>query len=594
MCSVRGVISPTIIVSLGKMYSPPRLGYVSATDPVQMTKNMIMSNDVEGLKTMGSIHDMDDLALACDLTVNEDGTENNSYLGMVKYMLGEVVIDDEVRVSEAYRRFMVIMQSISRECMRLLLLDPRIGDHLLVQDGILLSHLSHTPLLLSMAMGHIESNPKIYDTPYDVVDEAYISMLADNMSGVINGGFIYPVSRVYDVTMMMRYGFFPTSINWDSRPLSQYIFGLDHESIEFWESYDPSMEGIGDRLVRLAYEPRWSYRPVSYHISNGQKRGISLPLIMRHQSGVYSDSNRPITDMSIFKTRNNNRIRMEDLSPVFPGTLSMDDKHHLSPVFPGTLSMDDKHQLSPVFPGTLSMDDKHQLSIDDRLPYMYQFTIGDIEYYGYPVTRYATGMSKGLFYNKDANKTESQKEYCGTFYYLQPGSLTLLSFRAGRSRSFFNKLSAMLHFDRNHPSVKELIDTYYNEYPYLRMYNEGKLPPDLMMTPNEVIGLPEAPIYDAWSDDRVNTLPQRRSYAGPYLGLYAMEDLFDQPICVEASKSGIDVMLLTNMVGSFQVVSEVLDTRSRTDSFSSLVYIIPSLKRKTEEVGGVDVKRTRV
>jgi hypothetical protein len=63
-------------------------------------------------------------------------------------------------------------------------------------------------------------------------------------------------------------------------------------------------------------------------------------------------------------------------------------------------------------------------------------------------------------------------------------------------------------------------------------------------------------------------------YAGKLLDLYAKEDAFDQPICREASKKGIDLVIFTHMAGSFQVVTEVLDTKPREDTFRSLVYIV--------------------
>lgn len=54
--------------------------------------------------------------------------------------------------------------------------------------------------------------------------------------------------------------------------------------------------------------------------------------------------------------------------------------------------------------------------------------------------------------------------------------------------------------------------------------------------------------------------------------LYAAEDYLDQPLCSMAAKAGYDIVILENMVGSFQVVTEVLDVRSRKDSFLSLIY----------------------
>ena len=67
---------------------------------------------------------------------------------------------------------------------------------------------------------------------------------------------------------------------------------------------------------------------------------------------------------------------------------------------------------------------------------------------------------------------------------------------------------------------------------------------------------------------------QDRHYAGQYLHLYAAEDELDQPLCILGRKHNIDIIILENMVGSHLIITEILDTRDRMDSFSSLLYIV--------------------
>lgn len=59
-------------------------------------------------------------------------------------------------------------------------------------------------------------------------------------------------------------------------------------------------------------------------------------------------------------------------------------------------------------------------------------------------------------------------------------------------------------------------------------------------------------------------------YTGNRLGMYAAEDELDQPLCQAAQYLGYDIIILTNMIGSHQVVTEVLDTRD--DSYSHLWF----------------------
>ncbi len=72
-------------------------------------------------------------------------------------------------------------------------------------------------------------------------------------------------------------------------------------------------------------------------------------------------------------------------------------------------------------------------------------------------------------------------------------------------------------------------------------------------------------------------LGNRRVYTGGVhgvksLGLYAAEDDLDQHLCNLGKLCNIDVIILTDMVGSHQIVTEVLDTRPRNVSFGSLKY----------------------
>lgn len=163
-----------------------------------------------------------------------------------------------------------------------------------------------------------------------------------------------------------------------------------------------------------------------------------------------------------------------------------------------------------------------------------------------PVTRYSAGMQRALYYTKgDSSK------FCGTFYYLEPESTTFLAYRTVL-RSF-NKTTALQELTTkidNKRIVKEIrrvVKEMYNN-PNLREHIEGVAPRDLVYLDRY-----NNPIYDGES-------------------LYAVEDDLDQLLCRSAAMVGYDIVILESMVGGFQVVTEVLDTRTRKDSFRSLVY----------------------
>jgi hypothetical protein len=68
------------------------------------------------------------------------------------------------------------------------------------------------------------------------------------------------------------------------------------------------------------------------------------------------------------------------------------------------------------------------------------------------------------------------------------------------------------------------------------------------------------------NEDNVGEYP-----LGLYMGLYAVEDFLDQPICKVASKINLNVLILLNMAGKTRAVTEVMDTRKRKISFDNLV-----------------------
>ena len=185
---------------------------------------------------------------------------------------------------------------------------------------------------------------------------------------------------------------------------------------------------------------------------------------------------------------------------------------------------------------------------------IYSVTIKGEIFHAIPVTRYVKGMSKGLYYGKRT------PEICGVFYYYEPESSTLLLYRPEYIVTFFNKTEAF--------SKLGVIDIEYadeNQDEILKMHISGVIPPDMILPPDYARGLLGI------ENEVKDKTPQ---YAGVKLSLYGYEDQYDQELCAQARGFETDIVILTNMIGSFQVVCEVLDTRDIKDSYASLAYII--------------------
>jgi hypothetical protein len=314
------------------------------------------------------------------------------------------------------------------------------------------------------------------------------------------------------------------------------INNMDLNEIKFWMiELSPNDDDGNVILHSLKNLRKWTYCSIEGWKEVALKTGDSLSLLLYYPSGVYL-SKRPKTDMLSFR-----QVTSTEYTPEYLSTIG---KNYL------------------------------------------------------PVTRYSSGMSNGLYY-------ESNEGFCGTFYYLESESKVYLTF--GSYRAYRNKYEAMIalqgelegsSFDKEHFAHHTLYDLNYRaEHTPDYYVTPEKYPEDLKMTPMELYTLLKEDydytlnlfrsseyenhdrIYDLTDVEEdisngefIKSLPNIKRYAGKQLGLYALEDAFDQPICNLCNKLNIDVVIFTHMIGSHQIVSEVMDSRDRMVSISSLIY----------------------
>ncbi len=341
---------------------------------------------------------------------------------------------------------------------------------------------------------------------YSFNNEQDIVDMINQLMGEAKDVDIFPVTYIYDPKRMIELGLYPVSIKLNAPWVIDWLNGLDNDSINFW--------GFYPNIPILQKELWWKYKTLKRLKEEAVENASSIPLMLVAPELIYKESRRPKTDMSIFRN-------------------------------------------------SLSMRTSRNNIINNKI------LINNEIWNVIPVTRYAKGMSKGLYYNE-----EYPKDTCGTFYYYEPESTTYLAYQT--ELRVFNKTDGMRKL-----GLLDLSDTNTYDIAYeMDMHMNGYYPKDLMMTPAETTykyrfrhG------YDEDGEDleyylKAQNLPKIKHYAGEYLGLYAEEDKFDQPLCNGARKLQYHIVILENMVGSFQIVTEILDTRSREDSFKSLIYIV--------------------
>lgn len=172
-----------------------------------------------------------------------------------------------------------------------------------------------------------------------------------------------------------------------------------------------------------------------------------------------------------------------------------------------------------------------------------------------PVIRYQPGMS-GYFTFSD------EGAYCGTFYYYEPDSPYLLHSKTTLITT--NKITACLDLGL---SPEWIAHRLYDQTKTIKVEDGYNL---VIFTPQRVGFNVSGNIFDQWlelidqyKNRTVNSLIH-------YPLIYALEDTFDQIICALAHNRGIDTIILKYMTGRSRVVSEVLDVRSREESYDNI------------------------
>lgn len=334
-----------------------------------------------------------------------------------------------------------------------------------------------------------------------------------------------------NVEFMMRLGLFPT-MNFNQSVIDRLT--MDEATYKFW--YPDSNHPEGQKYENNL---KWYYSTLDEHKRNGIHMAVSLPLMYLAPHLVYNGSKRPKTEMDIFRSPLSNVVNRNEI---------IDGKVNI---------------------------------------------LGEV-WNCIPVTRYGAGMSRGMYYGEEEKNGDIEEEYCGTFYYYEPESTTFLAYMT--SRTYFNKSSAVIKLGEEFGK-----DYYIGDIDEdVLMHTRGDLPADLMMTPLQYskymadrVGkdnyytetvMPENMMMTSmeysqylsnlYSRDKAEKLSQIPHYIANKVDLYAAEDKYDQVLCEAARDNGIQIVTLTNVVGSTKTVTEILDTRDRKESFKSLVYTI--------------------
>lgn len=185
-----------------------------------------------------------------------------------------------------------------------------------------------------------------------------------------------------------------------------------------------------------------------------------------------------------------------------------------------------------------------------------------------PIIRYQKGMGG---YLTTGGKYEEEK-FCGTFYYYEPDSPYFLY---GKTILVtWNKITACFDIGIDFETI------------YEKIYSVMKTRIDITENDEEIPANPNNIGFkvkgqtpeEQWKEVIKGYQLKDINYLGlednllHISPLYAAEDALDQLLCLETKKKNIDLVIIKYMTGSTRIVSEVLDSRTRRESFSNIWF----------------------
>ena len=170
----------------------------------------------------------------------------------------------------------------------------------------------------------------------------------------------------------------------------------------------------------------------------------------------------------------------------------------------------------------------------------------------FPVVRYGAEAAQGIYTQVETRRRDDV--FCGTFYYYEVDSDIMLNARDILIAP--NKICATAYL----LGFKEVI----------RIIKADITVGTLVYPPYTVEKVFEAgPRRNSWEVIVLDMIAGRFDFLKHEALLYAVEDRFDQVLC-NAAKDKFDLIVLTTMTGQERMVTEIMDTRNRDVSFSSL------------------------
>lgn len=403
---------------------------------------------------------------------------------------------------------------------------------------------------------------------------------------------ISPV-KVQDAVEFIKIGFFPSKDVYFAYYNEFQLFGfLDKNSVStlFYNEYvmellnntdeDTLQFWYGCVVTRHIKECHtWEYRTIKTIKEKALSQGGNLQLILYAPELVYT-SKRPITDMSMFQTAT---------SIIYDKVKDMEGIQECI------------GKIIPVTRYAPSLKEGIYYDKNNHETYIGTFYYNEAE--SKTFLSYETSMT---FKNK-YEAYEHLKEHCSVEnteqrlidYFLKSQEVGCKILRGEiqvKEDLMYTPLEMVKFLKDNHldPS-KDLYENEYNIFEDMAdLFPENVIEETVYrdyfvdMTDEELrfefMGMTDEEIQDKLTyvqkklvfyhnmDILASRIPPVARFCGKWLGMYAIEDCFDQTLCQIGRKLQVDIMIFEQSVGSHGFISEILDCRERHVSFNSLIF----------------------
>jgi hypothetical protein len=420
--------------------------------------------------------------------------------------------------------------------------------------------------------------------------EDYSRILKEANDYILTGeNIIYKLKcTVEDPFLFIKLGFTPTNFSeyFDNIPvpfgfmdkhnlsfnnllLNEYIEEIinntDKNTVKFW---------YGVNIFKFFnFINIWEYKSIELHKKDGLLNGYSL-FLARFTPELLYNSKRVKTDMSIFRSSSSlfeNNLKLNEI-PVtryannkIGGMFYNPERLNLRKQFKGTFYyLEEESNVFLLYINSVTYKNKYEAYIDLKR----HVQLND-ENLSQDLVNEMRIINEFMKSKNLGNRILRGEILCKENLMYTP--LEIISFLDENNIKMKDKFFYLDEYDYRMDDFSENIILEFDQERYDDLIEQLEEDENIDEYDKKDYSNEKFVFYN-YDRELLSSIPNIPRFCGKWLGIYAIEDVFDQILCYLCKKLNIDILIFEKSVGSHGFVSEILDSRERNDSFENLCF----------------------